>query len=69
MDTAKLLGFNVKIESYKNFCKLLPDIKNSEDLKILIENNFYPVYLRDDNTLFTGYIAVSYTHLTLPTKA
>ena len=48
----------MKIESYKNFCKLLPDIKNSDDLKILIENNFYPVYLRDENTLFTGYIEI-----------
>ena len=58
MDSAKLTDINVKIESYKNFCKLLPDIKNSDDLKILIENNFYPVYLRDDNTLFTGYIEI-----------
>ena len=58
MDSAKLSNFNVKIESYKSFCKLLPDIKNSDDLKILIENNFYPVYLRDDNTLFTGYIEI-----------
>ena len=58
MDSAKLSNINVKIESYKNFCKLLPDIKNSDDLKILIENNFYPVYLRDDNTLFTGYIEI-----------
>ena len=33
LDSAKLSDFNVKIESYKNFCKLLPDIKNSDDLK------------------------------------
>jgi len=58
MDSAKLADFNVKIESYKNFCKLLPNIKNNDDLKILIEKNFYPVYLRDNNTLFTGYIEI-----------
>ena len=58
MDSAKLSDFNLNIDSYKSFCKLLPDIKNSDDLKILIENNFYPVYLRDDNTLFTGYIEI-----------
>ena len=46
MDSAKLSDFNLNIDSYKSFCKLLPDIKNSDDLKILIENNFYPVYLR-----------------------
>ena len=27
MDSAKLSDINVKIESYKNFCKSLPDIK------------------------------------------
>jgi len=58
MDSAKLLGLNLKVESYKNFCKLLPNIKNSDDLKILIEKNFYPVYLMDNNTLFTGYIEI-----------
>ena len=58
IDLAKLSGFNLKIDSYKNFCKLLPNIKNSDDLKALIEKNFYPVYLRDNNTLFTGYIEI-----------
>lgn len=58
MASAKLLGLNLKVESYKNFCKLLPNIKNSDDLKILIEKNFYPVYLMDNNTLFTGYIEI-----------
>ena len=58
MDPAKLEDFNVKIESYKNFCELLPTVKNNDDLKRLIEKNFYPVYLSDNNTLFTGYIEI-----------
>ena len=58
MDLTKLSDFNLKIDSYKNFCKLLPNIKNSDGLKALIEKNFYPVYLRDNNTLFTGYIEI-----------
>ena len=39
MDPAKLADFDVKIESYKNFCELLSTVKNNDDLKILIEKN------------------------------
>ena len=47
---------NINKESYINFCELLSEVKTNNDLKLLIEENFYPAYLSSKKTHFTGYI-------------
>lgn len=43
-------------ESYVKFCNALSNVKTSNEIKLLIEDNFYPAYLSSNETLFTGYV-------------
>ena len=52
----KLFKLNVNKDSYITFCKALPEVKTNEELKLLIENNFYPAYLSSKKAHFTGYV-------------
>ena len=47
---------NIHKDSYMNFCEAIVEVKNNDELKLLIEDNFYPAYLSNKEAHFTGYV-------------
>jgi len=54
----KLSNISINLETYKRFCGKIKSATNNNELKKLIEANFYPVIIHnpEKETLYTGYI-------------
>jgi len=48
--------WNINKDSYLNFCEAISEVKNNDELKLLIEDSFYPAYLSNKEAHFTGYV-------------